>query len=147
MKNSKKKSLERLEKAWKSALDKGRCLEGCILDKRTCVHLDRYLARHRDRGSSAFRPQVKLLMAGDIDEFSRLKEEFEEGGVWDLFKKLRKYGLARDQIGILIRKFAYGMSNRTILEDMAWTSHSALHRRYIDALKTLKKRGFGGFSE
>jgi hypothetical protein len=85
-----------------------------------------------------------MLYTDDIDSFSfRMKTE-PPAGIWDTYKKLRKYGLNRDQIGILIRKFCLGMTSRQIMEAMGWTSHQTFYRRYRAALKDLKTRGFGG---
>lgn len=118
---------------------------GCDITKRTCGHLDRYLSyedsTYTDKESKKVKGhEVSLVYTNDIDEYS-LGAELRSLGVWDLFKKLRRYGLDRDQIGILVRKFGKNMTNRQIIEDMGWTSHNHLYRRYKQALHDLAERG------
>jgi hypothetical protein len=140
VKNSDGKSARFWEKTWKQALQKGECpLAGCDITKQTCTHLDRYLAfsKHKypkDR-------EANLRFTSDIDDFSlRAEKNTRPGQIWSLFKKLRAAGLERDQIGILLRKFGYGMTNRAIMKDMGWTSHDSLYRRYRKAMHTLTLR-------
>lgn len=138
-----KKSYELWEKRWKKALKKGVCpIAACDLSKATCAHLDKFLAY--DPTARLHQPQT--FSTDTIEEFSSPEEEASPG-VWALFKTLRKYPLKRDQIGILVRKFGIGMSNRQILDSMGWTSHSMLYTRYRQAVATLKEYGFksGGF--
>lgn len=81
------------------------------------------------------------MLSDDIESYGAPERE-ATSEVWDLFKKLRRYGLERDQISILLRRFVLDMTMRQICAEMGWTSMQTLYRRYRKALATLKKRGF-----
>ncbi len=122
---------------WELALKEGFCpIANCSLEKQTCPHLDQFLAY--DPGAPKFEPEI--FATAEIDEFPQ--DESKGQGVWALFKQLRKYPLKRDQIGVLIRKFALNYSFSQIAEEMNWVSTSMAHSRYMRALKKLKKHGF-----
>lgn len=87
--------------------------------------------------------EVQLLYTSDIDDFSIfVQTEKGQGSVWRFYKKLRKFALDRDEIGVLVRRFCLDMTWGQILADMNWTSRSMLDRRYSSALRKLKNRGF-----
>jgi diphthamide synthase subunit DPH2 len=120
---------------WKRALVSGRCpFANCDISKKTCDHLDRHLAY----GESQYTPQVPVNYTDQIERYAEL--DLDKRDVWGMFKKLRKCGLDRDQIGVLIRVFCFDMTQRQILEDMHWTSFGMLQRRYKSALRQLQKR-------
>jgi hypothetical protein len=106
--------------------------------------LDSYIAHGNKQLADGKQKHMKIstVYTNEIENFGG--EDVQRPGAWEMFKKLRRYGLNRDQVGILIRKFVYEMSNRQILEEMGWTSHSALYRRYREALTILKSKGFKG---
>lgn len=148
MKGSEKKSKEQWEAEWKEALRIGICpIAGCSLLKRTCRHLDKYLAYdpYSNVPGKNVNREVNALHTGDIDDFSLRAEKVKPRteGVLAFYWQLRPFGLSRDQVLILIRKFHVGMSNRQILIEMGWNSHDTLNRRYNEALEILKRNGWG----
>src|SRR4051812_23235081 len=99
--NSEKSSKAKLERLWKHALKKKVCfVGGCNIAKVPCEHLDRFL----EYGPSQFSPKPNVKTTSDIDDFSfgfeRQKSAVE--GVWSFYKKIKGFGLANDQILILI---------------------------------------------
>jgi hypothetical protein len=123
---------------WKVALKHQICPFGrCDLSARACEHLNKFSGY--DSSERAIKPQV--LFIDDIEERPNVEPQ-EPGKVWELFKKLRKFGMKNDQIGILIRKFGYDMTRREILEDMGYTSNKMFEIRYNRAIDELRKRGF-----
>lgn len=88
--------------------------------------------------------EPRTLYTSEIDDFSLTAHKAEENkeGPWALFKQIRGYGLADDQIAILVRKFGLDMALRDIQVDMGFTSYGSLYRRYKDALEILKRGGF-----
>ncbi len=137
--NSDGKSSRRLERRWKYALKKRVCpFAKCDLSKGTCEHLDNYL----NFGRHIYEGEVPLIYTEDIDRFGG-SGATPQDGAWAMFKTLRKYGIANDQIQILVRKFAYDMSHRQIMAELGWLSFKTFDRRYHEALAALKHRGFG----
>lgn len=143
------KSKDQREKLWKEALAKGVCpFAGCDIRKETCHHLDRYLTMNNKNYINASGQQVpsihgrevKLSYVDWIDEKPGEKEP-ESGQVWALFKKLRAFGLQNDQVAILIRRFAYGMTFKQIYDEMHWVSMGTLHKRYKHAVDKIKREG------
>ena len=145
------KSARFWKRAWKKALRAGRCpFTGCDIREHACEHLNRYL-NHGNRIAATFKRgekarlnplEVTLLYT---DEIEREPEVPKSGmGAWEMFRLLRGYGLARDQIGVLIRVFVFDMTFGQISEEMGWTHPMLAHRRYTRALETLKKRGYRG---
>jgi hypothetical protein len=137
------------EKLWKDALADGVCpVDGCDLTTSTCRHLDKYIDYTLNKTTGFIkkgvrRKKLRTVYTTDIDEFG-IRAEVQEGHpVWDFYKKIKSFGLARDQIGILVRHFGAGMSVRSIMREMGWTSFSSYYSRYREALDILKKRGFG----
>lgn len=123
---------------WKVSLKHQICpFARCDLSKGSCEHLD----RHANYDTSARLYQPSVYFIHDIEE-KAVEATQPKGEIWELFKKLRRYGLGRDQIGILLRKFGKDMSRAEILEDMNWTSNQTYDRRYRDAIATLKRRGY-----
>ena len=150
MKGSRKKSKKHLDELWKEALRIGKCpFAGCSLSESTCDHLDNYLnydGQHtytEPATNEVIHKGPSLLFTDDIDDFTPMTVSDESNPVWRMYKRLRKYPLSRSQIGILVRKFGAGMTNRQILADMGWTSHSLLHKQFTEALKILRNGGFG----
>jgi len=120
------------------ALIKGICpIQGCEISTATCSHLDRHLKY--DSVASIIKP--KLVVWDEIEEMATEAEPPEAGQVWALFKKLRAAGLNRSQVGILLRRHGYNMTDRQIIEDMGWTSKDTLESREKKALAVLKRRG------
>lgn len=137
-KHSERKSHQLWDQIWKEGLKAGVCpVKGCDIKEETCEHLDEHL---RYQPGYPDEEEASVYFTDRIEEYSR--EEPKGVGAWELFKKLRQYGLNRDQIGILVRKFAYNMSREQIKRDMNYTSNQTFDRRYKEALATLKKRGF-----
>jgi hypothetical protein len=123
---------------WKVSLKHGICPFGrCDLSTKACEHLERHASY--DSSERFIKPEVFFI--DDIEE-KPAADHAESGEIWALFKKLRKYGLDNDQIGILIRKFGYGFTHRQIMEDMHFTSFKIFTTRLNRALDTLRKRGY-----
>jgi hypothetical protein len=123
---------------WKVALKHQICPFGrCDLSERACEHLNKFT--NYDSSERAIKPQVMFI--DDIDEKPNTEVQ-ESGQIWELFKKLRKFGMRNDQIGILVRKFGKDMTRREIMEDMGWTSNKMFEIRYNQAIDALRKRGF-----
>lgn len=151
-KPSENKSKRDLEGLWKKALQNGECpFGGCNLSDNTCEHLDGYLSYienphlnyvRKSEGEQKGLPKrkVRTLYTSDIDDYAVTEET--TSGVWELFKKLKKYGLARDQIGVVLRRACLEMNFRQIAEDMNWTHPQYAFRRYQEAIKTLRTRGY-----
>lgn len=143
MKQSKTKSKEYWDVLWAKALKRGVCLrDGCDIRTKTCVHLDEHLKYQTT--SPKFKKGFVTGIDLDTVQESNLEKAEAGEGAWELFKKLRKFGLDRDQVVILVRRFAYNMSIRSIANDMNYLSKSEVQRRLSDALATLKRRGFEG---
>lgn len=141
MKDSEKKSWEFWEATWKKALKKGRCpIAGCPIRTSTCQHLDKYLGWNVYRVHD--RHKVELLYTDDIDLMqSEPPGGLSVEGAWELYKKLKKSGLKRDQISLIIDKVLLGKSFRDIVRERGWTTASLAHYRFKKAIELLRKRG------
>lgn len=100
------------------------------------MHLDLFL--EYDPGAPRYR--LQSIATSDIEEFPA--PEPESGVIWQMFRRLRKYPISNDQIGIILRKFVMNYSHRQILEDMGYTSHGTLAQRLKSAFAILKSCGF-----
>lgn len=141
MKDSEERS-KRVWAKWKKALAKGECwIGGCNISKKTCQHLDARM----DYGRHMYEGRVGLYYTDMIEEEAgELRTTNPAEGCWDMYKKLKGYGLQGDQILILLRKFVLGMNTSQIKRDMGWTSWDTLYSRYRAALRHLKKKGYKG---
>lgn len=144
------KSREHLEKLWTQALSDGVCpFKGCDIKTKTCWHLDQYL---KVDGNTRVGPNGHVIKRGrdgepsiypfeHVEEMKVKTEKVVKGQVWDLFKKLRHFGIPNHQIGILVRRFGYGMSFGEIQKEMGWTTYHGMYSHYRNAMNKIKKEG------
>lgn len=141
MRSCKKKSEVFWNQQWKEGLEKGVCpIAGCSLKKATCRHLD----SHLNYSPGSMGPGLSVVYTEGIDKLESEGDGVSPRaeGAWELYKKLKKTGLPKDQVQIMLDRFVLDRTLQQIQADRGWTSFGTLRRRYMAALSFLKAVGF-----
>lgn len=104
----------------------------CDIRTTPCEHLDDYL--EWGKTNRYFAPQVQTVRVKDIENFSEgLGNAGNTQGVWELFKKLKRLPLNRDQIRILIRKYGLKQGRRQIMRELKWNNNREFDQQFTAA--------------
>lgn len=125
-----KKLSEKSSKTWG-------CEHGCDVRYKPCKHIERKLPQVSDKRTIHVDDIANFSM--DVFTFYHPKFELEE------FKEeMKTYGFVENwDLELLIAKFFYGMSNRSITRDQDFVSARTTDRRINQLVRLLRERGYG----
>lgn len=134
-----KKSLEKQSQMrdgeWRQALKRGRCpIKGCDITRRTCSHLDSYVAGNTQSVNYISKPYWNNEQVAPLPEP-------ESTTAFDLREKLLLFELSDRQREILIHRFIYQSTYKTIKEEMKFINARVAQKFFKSTIDELKQQG------
>lgn len=123
------------DKKWEKAVKKGKCVEGCKLEKGMCEHLEKYLDNY-----TRTRVSIGVARFYSIDDFQELQKEEYNGDTTELEGKLIAIGLCEDEVEIVLSRLIDDFSFRDLEEKLGYVHPEATRRFYLMTLEKIRTR-------